>query len=71
MDDIKDRVLRVELEVEAIKNSYNLLHQDFTGLRQDVNNMAKTLTQIRWFALGMFVVYTGSQTGLLKFLMVV
>lgn len=68
MEDLKDRLLRVEIEVESIKSSYDMLHRDFSELRKCVGDMAKTLTQIRWFAMGMFVVYTGSQTGILKFI---
>jgi len=66
MEDIKDRILRLEIEVEALYKSVERLSASAIALQKEVGNIQKNLTQIKYFAMGAVVIMTFDKVGLFK-----
>jgi len=66
MEDIKERILRLEIEVEALYKSVERLSASAIALQKEVGNIQKNLTQIKYFAMGAVVIMTLDKVGLFK-----
>lgn len=64
MQELKDRVTRVEIDVEAIKVAVTGLDQDFRSLRDELRAIQKVLVQIKYFAMGAVALYAFDSHGL-------
>jgi hypothetical protein len=66
MEDLKERVLKVEIELEGMHRSVEALSTTATRLERDISGIQKNLTQIKWFALGAVALLSIDKLGLLN-----
>ena len=63
---MEDRIIKLEVEMEALGKSVDRLTQGAALLTEEVRNIQKVLTQIKYFAMGMGALYAMDSTGVLK-----
>ena len=63
---MEDRIIKLEVEMEALGKSVDRLTHGAELLTQEVRNIQKVLTQIKYFAMGMGALYAMDSTGVLK-----
>jgi hypothetical protein len=66
MEDLKERVLKVEIELEGMRRSVETLSTTAIRLERDISGIQKNLTQIKWFALGAVALLSIDKLGLLN-----
>ena len=66
MDDLELRIVKIEMELDAVRNSVTSLSGEIMGVKEELHSIQKILNQIKWFAMGATLIYTGSVTGALK-----
>lgn len=67
MEELKDRMIRAEMDIGNLQSEFHRLVTDFKGMRQELHAIQKSLNQIKYFAMGALMIYAGSTTGLIKF----
>jgi hypothetical protein len=66
VDDIKERIIKIEVEVESLYKSVERLSSSAIALQGEVAGIQRNLTQIKYFALGAVVLMSADKVGLLK-----
>ena len=66
MDDLKERIIKIEIEVESLYKAVERLSSTAVALQGEVAGIQKNPTQIKYFALGAVVLMTTDKIGLLK-----
>ena len=67
MEELKPRVDRLEWRVDAHSEQLTRLHQQTADLKVELNNINKSLMQIKWIAVGGAIVFAGQSMGLGNF----
>ena len=71
MNDIPERLTRIEVEVDMLANSVDRMQKAGMMLGDEVRSIQKSLNQIKYFAMGMAFIYAANTLGLplaLKFI---
>lgn len=68
MDNIEQRVIRLELRVEGHADELKELQDVSNDLRRTLHSIEKTLAQIKWLATGAVLVIIAQTMGLEKVL---
>ncbi len=71
MDDLRQHVDRLEWRVDAHDEQLRTLTAQAEDLRVMLDNISRTLMQIKWLVVGGAVVYFAQEMGLSEFLKVV
>jgi len=66
MDEIRERIIKIEVEVESLYRSVERLSSSAIALQGEVSGIQRNLTQIKYFALGAVVLMSADKVGLLK-----
>jgi len=66
MDEIRERIIKIEVEVESLYRSVERLSSSAIALQGEVTGIQRNLTQIKYFALGAVVLMSADKVGLLK-----
>lgn len=66
MDQLEQRVIRLELRVEDHAEELKKLQDISNDLRKSLTSIEKTLAQIKWLAMGAVVTVIGQSMGLDK-----
>lgn len=68
---VKERLTRIEIEVEALYKAVERMQSSATALTSEVRNIQRSLNQIKYFAMGVAFIYAANTLGLpiaLKFI---
>lgn len=71
MNDIPERLTRIEVEVDMLASSVDRMQKAGMMLGEEVRSIQKSLNQIKYFAMGMAFIYAANTLGLpvaLKFI---
>ena len=71
MNDIPERLTRIEVEVDMLANSVDRMQKAGMMLGDEVRSIQKSLNQIKYFAMGVAFIYAANTLGLpiaLKFI---
>jgi len=71
MDDLKQHVDRLEWRVDAHDEQLSALTAQAEGLRSMLDNINRTLMQIKWLVVGGAVVYFAQEMGFSQFIKVI
>ncbi len=71
MEELKPRVDRLEWRVDSHSEQLTRLNQQTADLKVELNNINKSLMQIKWIAVGAAIVIAGQSMGLGNFLKLV
>lgn len=63
---MEDRLVKLEVEMETLKATFTRMEKAAELLKSEVLLIQKTLNQIKYFAIGGFVVITASEAGVLS-----
>jgi hypothetical protein len=64
MDDFKPRLDRLEWRVDSHSEQLTRLNEQTADLKLELNNINKSLMQIKWIAVGAALVIAGQSMGL-------
>lgn len=64
MHDLENRVNKVEWRLDQHNENIRELFDTSEELRVSLSGIHQTLVQIKWFAIGVAIVYLGDQFGL-------
>lgn len=64
MEDFKPRLDRLEWRVDSHSEQLTRLNEQTADLKQELNNINKSLMQIKWIAVGAALVIAGQSMGL-------
>jgi hypothetical protein len=64
MEDFKPRLDRLEWRVDSHSEQLTRLNEQTADLKQELNNINKSLMQIKWIAVGAALVIAGQGMGL-------
>ena len=64
MHDLENRVNKVEWRLDQHNENIKELFDTSEELRVSLSGIHQTLVQIKWFAIGVAIVYLGDQFGL-------
>lgn len=71
IDDVKERLTRIEVEVDLLHRSVDRMQKAGLILGDEVRGIQKSLNQIKYFAMGVAFIYAANTLGLpiaLKFI---
>jgi predicted HAD superfamily Cof-like phosphohydrolase len=66
MDDLKERLLKVEISIDSLYDSVSELRRSNRLLTDELAGIQKNLTQIKYFAMGALALMTVDKIGLLE-----
>ena len=61
---MEDRIIKLEVEMEAFRKEVGRMHSSAIALTEEVRAIQKTLNQIKYFAMGMAALFVMNEMGL-------